>query len=85
MRRTKVWVKDTYAGIKATHDKDVQARKKWQREFEDKVWFPPRKDDKVTKEVEKIFGEFKIFFEEKRRQMPDFKQSLPVLGEPPRR
>lgn len=85
LRHAKLWVKDTYAFIKATHDKDVQARKQWQKQFEDKVWFPPRKDDKVTKEVERIFGEFETYFKKERRQRPDSKQSLPVLCKPPSR
>lgn len=82
VRRAKLWLEDTYASIKAEHDRDVRARKKWQQQFEDKVWFPPRKDDRIIKEVERIFAEFEIYFE-KRRSRFNSKQSLPVLGKSP--
>lgn len=71
-----MWIKETCRSIQAKHDKDIQTRKEWQKQFDDKVWFPPRVDDKVAKEVERIFDDFKIFFEKERRQSVDSEQSL---------
>lgn len=83
--RAKHWVKNKWARIKTIHDNDVQARKEWQQQFNDKVWFPPRQDDEVTREVERIFGEFETFFEEKRRQRSDSEKSVPLIGKSPSR
>lgn len=84
LRRASLWAMDTYKIIKQTHEKDVQARREWSRQLEEVVWFPPRKDEVLARETERVFGEFQIIFESERHTRHESPQSVPVLNMGPR-